>query len=262
MLLDRFVIVRQALVHISSVVWMFIDTLHEMGDQMLRGRAPFRWPIFFEQTDRAGVGSVPLVSMVSFFLGLTMALLTGYQLATFGQERLVPGLVAISFTRELGPLITGIMVAARIGAAYTAELGTMTVVGGSRSDRSDGHRTAAFSGLAARVRDFSAHAVSVGRFESRGAGGRSVHFSIQFDISFPYFVDNVLESLLIRDIVAGAVKSFLFGLIIGLVVLLQRARGHGRRGRRRHLDHLERRHRDHDRDRFRHARQHRPRCTL
>ncbi len=91
------------------------------------GRPPFRLSIFFQQTDRAGVGSMPLVSLVSFFLGTTMALLTGYQLRTFGTERLVPGLVAVGFTRELGPLLTGIMLAARIGAAYTAELGTMTV---------------------------------------------------------------------------------------------------------------------------------------
>src|SRR5437588_10861313 len=56
-----------------------------------------------------------------------MALLTGYQLQRFGTERLVPGLVAISFTRELGPLLTGIMLAARIGASFTAELGTMEV---------------------------------------------------------------------------------------------------------------------------------------
>src|SRR5947209_6894823 len=61
------------------------------------------------------------------FPGLTMALLTGYQLQRFGTERLVPGLVAIAFTRELGPLLTGIMLAARIGAAFTAELGTMQV---------------------------------------------------------------------------------------------------------------------------------------
>ncbi len=70
---------------------------------------------------------MPLVGLVSFFLGLTMALLTGYQLQRFGTERLIPGLVAITFTRELGALLTGIMIAARIGAAFTAELGTMQV---------------------------------------------------------------------------------------------------------------------------------------
>src|SRR6266545_2716468 len=82
---------------------------------------------FFPAHQRAGVDSVPLVGLVSFFLGLTMALLTGYQLQRFGTERLIPGLVAIGFTRELGPLLTGIMLAARIGAAFTAELGTMQV---------------------------------------------------------------------------------------------------------------------------------------
>src|SRR5207302_5639105 len=69
----------------------------------LDGRAPFRAVSFFRHAERAGVESVPLVALVSFFLGLTMALLTGYQLQRFGTERLIPGLVSIAFTRELGP---------------------------------------------------------------------------------------------------------------------------------------------------------------
>ena len=97
--------------------WFLVNTGAETLDRMRRGRAPFSSATFFRFTDRAGVGSVPLVAMVSFFLGLTMALLTGYQLERFGTERLVPGLVAIAFTRELGPLLTGIMLAARIGAS-------------------------------------------------------------------------------------------------------------------------------------------------
>ena len=73
------------------------------GSLLIGGRAPFRATSFFRHTERAGVDSVPLVAMVSFFLGLTMALLTGYQLERFGMERLIPGLVSIAFTRELGP---------------------------------------------------------------------------------------------------------------------------------------------------------------
>ena len=107
--------------------WFIVHTIGETLDRMRRGRVPFRAASFFRHTERAGVDSVPLVGLVSFFLGLTMALLTGYQLERFGTERLVPGLVAIGFTRELGPLLTGIMLAARIGAAFTAELGTMQV---------------------------------------------------------------------------------------------------------------------------------------
>src|ERR1700732_5593473 len=118
---------RQALIYIGSILWLFLNTLEEIGDSIRRGRSPFRASMLFAQTDRTGVGSIPLVLMVSFFLGLTMALLTGYQLEKFGTERLVPTVISIAFTRELGPLLTGIVLAARIGAAFTAELGTMQV---------------------------------------------------------------------------------------------------------------------------------------
>src|SRR6266699_3921070 len=118
---------RGFLHEVGSVFWFIANTLQETMERVQQRRAPFRAASFFRQSVRAGVDSVPLVGLVSFFLGLTMALLTGYQLQRFGTQRLIPGLVSIAFTRELGPLITGIMLAARIGAAFTAELGTMTV---------------------------------------------------------------------------------------------------------------------------------------
>src|SRR5215831_17487910 len=118
---------RSFLREVGSVFWFIVNTFQETMERVQQGRAPFQAASFFRQSVRAGVDSVPLVGLVSFFLGLTMALLTGYQLERYGTERLVPGLVAIAFTRELGPLLTGIMLAARIGAAYTAELGTMQV---------------------------------------------------------------------------------------------------------------------------------------
>jgi hypothetical protein len=63
------------------------------------------------------------------FLGLTTAILVGYQLRSLGAEQSVPSFVAISFSRELGALLSGIVVAARNGASFTAELGTMNVSG-------------------------------------------------------------------------------------------------------------------------------------
>src|SRR3979411_1270600 len=118
---------RYFLREVGAMFWFIVNTFQEMLERVREGRVPFRAESFFRHTERAGVDSVPLVGLVSFFLGLTMALLTGYQLQRFGTERLVPGLVAIAFTRELGPLLTGIMLAARIGAAVPAALGTMKV---------------------------------------------------------------------------------------------------------------------------------------
>ena len=71
---------RGFLREVGGMFWFIVHTFTETVDNMRRGRAPFRASSFFRHTERAGVGSVPLVAMVSFFLGLTMALLTGYQL--------------------------------------------------------------------------------------------------------------------------------------------------------------------------------------
>ncbi len=209
--------VRGALEQVGSIVWLLIDMARETGDHLARGRLPFRRSVFFEQTQRTGVASVPLVAMVSFFLGLTMALLTGYELRTFGMERLVPELVATAFCRELGPLMTGIVLAARIGAAYTAELGTMTVseeveaieaMGIGPLRFLVGPRLAAIVALLPCLVVVSNLAALFGGY---------VICTTTLNIAMSYFIDLVREGLHVRDILWGIVKSVFFGLIIALV---------------------------------------------
>lgn len=209
--------INAVLHHVGNITWLLIDTVREMGDAVRRGRFPFRLSIFFAQTDRVGVGSIPLVALVSFFIGLTMALLTGYQLQQFGQERLVPALVAIAFTRELGPLMTGIMVAARIGAAYTAELGTMTVSEEVEAIEAMGLGPLRFLVSPRLLAVFLLMPCLVVVSDLTAMGGGALISQWAFGIPYRQFFETALESLLIRDIVAGTVKSFLFGLIIGLV---------------------------------------------
>lgn len=208
---------RAALQHLGSILWLLIDTFREMGDHLRRGKAPFRASHFFAQTDRTGVGSIPLVALVSFFLGLTMALLTGYQLKKLGQEGMVPALVTIGFTRELGPLITGIMVAARVGAAFTAELGTMRVAEEVEALEAMGVGSRRFL-VAPRLAAVTlltpclvVASVIAALF------GAALVCKGQFNISFLAYGPLVLESLVMRDIVAGVVKSLQFGLLVGLI---------------------------------------------
>ncbi len=208
---------REALQEVGSMFWFIINTVSETLDRMRRGRVPFRAATFFRYTERAGVGSVPLVAMVSFFLGLTMALLTGYQLQRFGTERLVPGLVAIAFTRELGPLLTGIMLAARIGASFTAELGTMQVSEEVEAIEAMGIGPLRFL-VAPRMLALFALMPCLSVVSSAAAIFATALISrAYFNIAFVYFNDLVLHSLLIRDIITGILKSFLFGLLIGSI---------------------------------------------
>jgi phospholipid/cholesterol/gamma-HCH transport system permease protein len=210
-------LLRNFLREVGGIFWFIISTFTETIDNMRRGRRPFRSASFFRHTERAGVGSVPLVAMVSFFLGLTMALLTGYQLQRFGTERLVPGLVAIAFTRELGPLLTGIMLAARIGAAFTAELGTMEVNEEVEAIEAMGVSPLRFL-VAPRMLALFALMPCLSVISSAAAIiATSLISRAYFSIAFVYFNDLVIHSLLMRDIITGVIKSFLFGLLIGAI---------------------------------------------
>src|SRR5438477_4123798 len=210
-------ITRSFLREVGSVFWFIAQTFEEMFERIQQGRVPFRAASFFRHTARAGVDSEPRVGLVSFFLGLTMALLTGYQLQRFGTERLIPGLVAIGFTRELGPLLTGIMVAARIGAAFTAELGTMQVSEEVEAIESMGIGPLRFL-VATRMLALILLMPCLSTASNIAAiVASSLVCKAYFSIAFPYFLYLVKDSLLIRDIVTGIFKSFLFGLLIAAI---------------------------------------------
>ena len=208
---------RGFLAEVGSMFWFIINTFNETLERLREGRVPFRASSFFRHAERAGVDSVPLVALVSFFLGLTMALLTGYQLQRFGTERLVPALVSIGFTRELGPLITGIMLAARIGAAFTAELGTMTVSEEVEAIEAMGIGPLRFL-VAPRMLALFFLMPCLSTISNISAiVATSLISKAYFSIAFPYYIDLVRDALLIRDLITGVLKSFLFGLLIAAI---------------------------------------------
>src|SRR6202162_1448646 len=205
---------RNFLREVGSLFWFIVNTVDETIERLRRGRAPFRAASFFRHTERAGVDSVPLVGLVSFFLGLTMALLTGYQLQRFGTERLIPGLVAISFTRELGPLMTGIMLAARVGAAFTAELGTMQVSEEVEAIEAMGIGPLRFLAAPRMLALFFLMPCLATVSNISAIFASSLISKAYFSIALPYFLDLVRDSLLIRDLITGVFKSFMLGLLV------------------------------------------------
>ncbi|HYB98950.1 MAG TPA: ABC transporter permease [Candidatus Limnocylindrales bacterium] len=92
-----------------------------------RGRARFRYSDLFQFIQEAGVEALPIVSLISFLVGLILAFVGAVQLEQFGAEIYVANLVGISMVREMGALMTAIVMAGRTGAAYAAQLGSMKV---------------------------------------------------------------------------------------------------------------------------------------
>src|SRR5246500_3862557 len=88
---------------------------------------PLRLQRAVSQAMDVGVRALPILSLITFFIGLILALQAAYELRRFGAMNYVASAVALSMTRELGPLITAVIVIGRSGSAFAAELGTMKV---------------------------------------------------------------------------------------------------------------------------------------
>ncbi|MFP4167399.1 MAG: MlaE family ABC transporter permease [Desulfonatronovibrionaceae bacterium] len=105
----------------GQVILLFLSAAHWVV------RPPYRWRLFLRQMEFIGVHSLFVVSLTGLFTGMVLALQTYYAFSMFSAESLVGATVALSMTRELGPVITALMVTGRAGSSIAAELGTMRV---------------------------------------------------------------------------------------------------------------------------------------
>ncbi|RMH60016.1 MAG: ABC transporter permease [Candidatus Hydrogenedentota bacterium] len=111
---------------IGGVATLLVETCYFAFVAPFRGEFPDR-KNFGKQLVEEGIKSIPIVALLSFTVGLILAMQTAYNLRKLGAESYMPPLVAIATVRELGPLIASIIISGRVGAAIAAELGTMVV---------------------------------------------------------------------------------------------------------------------------------------
>lgn len=202
-------------------------TLRFIGDSAiallntLRGRARFRRSDVGLLLQDAGPGALPIVSLISFLVGLILAYMGAAQLALFGAEIYIADLVGIGMVREVGALMTAIIIAGRTGAAYAAEIGTMQV-----NEEIDALRTLGISpieflvlprllALVIMVPLLTLYADLVGIL-----AGMAVAITI-FDISaFEYYVQT-LRILDMSHIMVGLSKALVYGICIAIAGCLR-----------------------------------------
>ena len=178
---------------------------------------PLRVQRAVSQAMDVGVRALPILSLITFFIGLILALQSAYELRRFGAMNLVATAVAISMSRELGPLITAIVVIGRSGSAFAAEIGTMKV-----TEEIDALETMAISPIRFLVTPkFLAMIVMLPCLtiwaNAMGILGGSVFGVAQADFTFGRYIQASLDSLFLRDIMTGLVKSVMFGITITAV---------------------------------------------
>jgi phospholipid/cholesterol/gamma-HCH transport system permease protein len=112
---------KSFLAHIQNYSLMAVRSLANLAS------APRYFQDVLDQMDDIGVGSLPIVLMSGFFIGAVMVLQTGSQFVRFGQTALTGDIVSLALVRELGPTLTGILVAGRSASGIASELGSMLV---------------------------------------------------------------------------------------------------------------------------------------
>ncbi|MEJ2634940.1 MAG: MlaE family lipid ABC transporter permease subunit [Calditrichia bacterium] len=170
---------------------------------------------FVRQTVLIGADSIPIIALISFLIGLVLALQSAAQLRQFGANIFVADLIVISMTREMGPLLTAIMFAGRSGSAIASEIGTMVV-----TEEVDALKTMAINPIRYLVVPkmhamiFSLPLLTL-LADIVGILGGVVIGYFYLSISPWVFYNRMISVLIFRDLMTGFIKSLIFaGLIV------------------------------------------------
>ncbi len=169
------------------------------------------------QAMAVGVEALPILSLITFFIGMILALQSAYELRKFGALHFVSSAVAISMTRELGPLMTAIVVIGRSGSAFAAEIGTMKV-----TEEIDALETMALNPVQFLVTPkFLAMAIMLPCLTTwadlMGILGGSLFGVTSAGFTLASYLNASLDALYLRDITTGLTKSVMFGVTITAV---------------------------------------------
>jgi phospholipid/cholesterol/gamma-HCH transport system permease protein len=213
--------------YVGSLNIQLWSTLRAMKSALPLIGNPYRWQSTVRQMLEIGYNALPMVSLMALCTGFILAMQGATELQRFGAQNYVINLVVIAFTREMGPLLTATAVSARSGSAFAAEIGTMKV-----TEELDSLRVMALEPIQfVLAPKYLAALISVPCLSivcnACGiiAGAIFMFFSAKLS-PLVYFRD-VLESIDLRDVITGLLKTIAFATIIAHVSCLEGFRVRG-----------------------------------
>jgi len=180
-------------------------------------RPPFYPRLLVRQMIEIGYYSLPVVGLTAIFTGMVLALQSYTGFARFSAESAIPNVVIVSITRELGPVLAGLMVAGRVGAAMAAELGTMRVT--EQIDALNTLATNPFKYLVVPrlIAGFAMLPLLVLVADIIGVFGGYLVSVHKLGFNPATYLKNTIDFMEVQDVVSGLVKAAAFGFIITLM---------------------------------------------
>ena len=180
-------------------------------------KPPYEFNELMKQSFLIGYKSLPLVAITGFIIGLVLTIQSRPTLAKFGSESLLPAMVAVSIIREIGPVITALIFAGKVGSGIGAELGSMNVT--EQIDAMQVSDNNPFKYLVV-TRILSATLMLpllVIFADGVGLMGSFVGVNIKGNVSTYLFFSQIFQSLEFSDLFPAVLKTFFFGFAIGLI---------------------------------------------
>ncbi len=180
---------------------------------------PRNLPAIFRQLHEIGIGTLPIAMLTALFVGMVLALQTGTQLALYGSQQAIGAIVGLSMAKELGPVMTSLLVAGRVGSAMAAEVGAMKVyeeIDALKTLEINPVRYLAMPRLVACLLAMPALVVfSV----IVGVLGGALVSNVNPAILVPYgvYFDSMIQALDYKEVFKGLIKAFIFGGIVAQV---------------------------------------------
>lgn len=177
-------------------------------------RPPYYWRQFWRQLKDIGYYSLPVVGLTAVFTGMVLALQSFAGFSRFSAESSIPTVVVLSVTRELGPVLAGLMVAGRMGASMAAEIGTMRV-----TEQIDALVTLSTNPLKYLVMPRIMAGIIVLPIlvlvaDIIGVFGGYLVSTVKLGFNPANYLSKTIEFLEIKDVVSGLIKASVFGFII------------------------------------------------
>ena len=180
-------------------------------------RPPLYPRLILRQMVEIGFYSLPVVGLTAIFTGMVLALQSYTGFARFSAESAIPNVVIVSITRELGPVLAGLMVAGRVGAAMAAEIGTMRVT--EQIDALDTLATNPYKYLVAPrlIAGITMMPLLVLVADTIGVFGGYLVSTAKLGFNPATYIQNTIDFMQFQDVFSGVVKAAVFGFIITLM---------------------------------------------
>jgi phospholipid/cholesterol/gamma-HCH transport system permease protein len=178
---------------------------------------PIYWRETIKQMDIIGVGSFSIIFLTGFFTGAVLVLQSFQILAYYGAQSQVGRMITFSLLRELGPVLTALMVTGRIGSAIAAELGSMVVsqqIDAMRTLGTDPIKKLVAPRIIALIITLPLLTTAANIFGIIGGGITSKYI---FNLDSSLFISSVYDGVTTKNLIVSLVKPFFFGLIIGSI---------------------------------------------